>query len=274
MFSIGVFSRLTQLSVRVLRHYDQIGLLRPAHTSRANGYRYYSAEQLADANRIIALKELGLSLEQVQKITRERCSSEAIAAMLRLEQARAEQDRADAERRVRDIERRLQEIAEHGALSSIDVIEKSIAASPFLSFRTTVPTVDDAYELMGEVVAQCKPLGPWTPLVAVAHDAFFDTENLDLELGYAVHHVHDVELGAGRRMRAGTLPAVERMLTVTYTGTQAEAHRRCHNALGMWLDAHACELHGPGRELVHDTGEGREPIVEIQYPIADRTSAP
>ena len=57
MFSIGEFARHGRVSVRMLRRYDAIGLLRPACVDPATGYRFYQAGQLAELNRIIALKE-------------------------------------------------------------------------------------------------------------------------------------------------------------------------------------------------------------------------
>ena len=68
MFSIGEFARLGGVSVRTLRHYDEIGLLRPATVDPDTGYRGYSAARLGQISRIIALKELGLSLAQVRRL--------------------------------------------------------------------------------------------------------------------------------------------------------------------------------------------------------------
>lgn len=67
MFKISEFSRFTRVSVKMLRHYDEIGLLRPAHIDPVNNYRYYSADQLPRLNRIIALKDLGFSLSEIGK---------------------------------------------------------------------------------------------------------------------------------------------------------------------------------------------------------------
>lgn len=58
---IGEFSRLARVSVKVLRHYDRMGLLEPARTDDWTGYRYYSSEQLTRLNVILSLKELGFS---------------------------------------------------------------------------------------------------------------------------------------------------------------------------------------------------------------------
>src|SRR5579859_4323603 len=68
MFSIGEFARLGGVSVRTLRHYDEIGLLPPATVDPDTGYRGYTARQLTQLNRILALKELGLSLTQARRL--------------------------------------------------------------------------------------------------------------------------------------------------------------------------------------------------------------
>src|SRR5690349_22894947 len=75
MFSIGEFARHGRVSVRMLRHYDTIGLLRPACVDPVSGYRFYQASQLAELNRLIALKELGFTLQQVQSIMAEQVSA-------------------------------------------------------------------------------------------------------------------------------------------------------------------------------------------------------
>jgi DNA-binding transcriptional MerR regulator len=65
MLKIGDFSKLSQVSIQTLRHYDDLGLLRPAEVDRFTGYRYYTASQLPRLNRILALKDLGFALDQI-----------------------------------------------------------------------------------------------------------------------------------------------------------------------------------------------------------------
>jgi DNA-binding transcriptional MerR regulator len=81
MFSIGEFARHGRVSVRMLRHYDAIGLLRPASVDSDSGYRFYQAGQLAELNRIIALKDLGFTLGQVQAILAEQVSAAELRGM-------------------------------------------------------------------------------------------------------------------------------------------------------------------------------------------------
>jgi DNA-binding transcriptional MerR regulator len=76
----------------MLRHYDAIGLLGPARIDPDTGYRYYEADQLRRLNRVIALKELGLGLEQVAAILDDKVGIEELRGMLRLRQAQIEEE--------------------------------------------------------------------------------------------------------------------------------------------------------------------------------------
>ncbi|MFW6213776.1 MAG: MerR family transcriptional regulator, partial [Spirochaetota bacterium] len=70
MYSIGEFSQINRITPKTLRHYDRIGLLEPARTDEWTGYRYYSPAQLPMIRRILALKDLGFSLEEIGRIVR------------------------------------------------------------------------------------------------------------------------------------------------------------------------------------------------------------
>lgn len=90
MLTIGDFARHGRVSVRMLRHYDAIGLLRPARVDPASGYRLYAAAQLTTLNRVIALKDLGFTLQQVGTILTEQVSAGELRGMLRLRRAELE----------------------------------------------------------------------------------------------------------------------------------------------------------------------------------------
>jgi len=65
MFKIGEFSKLTQVSIRMLRYYDETGLLTPAATDRFTNYRLYAAEQIPTLNKIIFLRDLGFNVSEI-----------------------------------------------------------------------------------------------------------------------------------------------------------------------------------------------------------------
>jgi len=91
MLKVGEFARLAQVSIRLLHYYDQLGLLSPAMVDRSSGYRFYSADQLPRLHRILALKDLGLSLEEVARLIDGAVSAEELRGMLLLKQAELRQ---------------------------------------------------------------------------------------------------------------------------------------------------------------------------------------
>lgn len=66
MFKISEFSELTNISPRMLRHYDKLNLLKPTNVQKENGYRYYTPEQINQANQILSLKNAGFPLKEIQ----------------------------------------------------------------------------------------------------------------------------------------------------------------------------------------------------------------
>src|SRR6516165_4352244 len=121
MFTIGDFARHGRVSVRMLRHYGATGLLRPARVDPASGYRFYEAGQLARLNRIIALKDLGFTLDQVRAVLDEQVSAEQLRGMLRLRQAELQSAIAADTSRLAQVEARLRIIEMEGAMPAEDV---------------------------------------------------------------------------------------------------------------------------------------------------------
>jgi len=74
MLKIGDFSKIAKISIRMLRHYDQIGLLKPAYIDNLTSYRSYSIDQLPRLNRILFLKDIGFSLNEVMNLINEHIS--------------------------------------------------------------------------------------------------------------------------------------------------------------------------------------------------------
>lgn len=268
MFRIGEFSRIAQVSIRMLRHYDQIGLLAPAHVDEQSGYRYYRADQLAEVNRILALQELGFTLEVVGRLTRQEISASEIAGMLRLERERAADDMGRLERRLSELDRRLGELTRHGDLADVDLVEKSVPPMPFLSTRRRVSSMDDAAAFIYDVDDFTADHALNGDLVAVGHGEYFDDSDIDIEVGVTTAASGRLAWGNDEFLEPGRLPAVDRMLSAMHRGKSEDGHRIAHAVIGAWLETHEARLAGPGREVFHGgLGSG---TVEIQYPIADR----
>ena len=87
MLKIGEFSKLSRVSIRMLRHYDEIGLLEPAEIEPFTGYRYYSEKQLPIAGRINALKDMGFGLSAIREILLCRDDGALLQQYLRIRRA-------------------------------------------------------------------------------------------------------------------------------------------------------------------------------------------
>ena len=125
MLTIGDFARLAQVSPRMLRHYDEIGLLRPDRVEPATGYRLYAVGQLARLHRLVALRDLGLSLEQIGDLLDEEVSLDQLRGMLRMRQAQVEQTLVDEQARRRRIEAHLRALEGSTNVVALDIAIKS-----------------------------------------------------------------------------------------------------------------------------------------------------
>ena len=138
MLKIGEFSRLSQISIHALRHYDNLGLLVPGYVDKYTSYRYYTLEQLSRAHRIMALKGIGLSLEQVSIMLNGELNIDELRGMFHLRQVEIEQHVREEQQRLAQVEFHLHMIEMEGNMPELDVVVKEIEAHKVLYQRIRV----------------------------------------------------------------------------------------------------------------------------------------
>jgi DNA-binding transcriptional MerR regulator len=280
MFKIGEFSKIAQVPGSVLRYYDQIGLLKPAHIDKWTGYRYYSSAQLPRLHRILALKELGLSLEQIAQLIDDAPSSSDLRGMLTLRKAQVEQALTEEMSRLKQIEARLQFI-ENPEQSSFDIVLKNVPAQRYLSSRELLPNVDAAIQFMGELITTlparlgANALGQFMTLV---HSETLESNSLDIELGVTLlnSEAFSVKLDENRLLKASTLPPVETMASTVQLGG-FENSCLSYGAIGHWIEENGYAIAGPGREVLIKPAALFAPdevVTEIQFPVIARQNIP
>lgn len=274
MFKIGDFSKIARVSGRLLRYYDSIGLLSPKRIDPATGYRYYAADQLGRLNRILALKELGLSLEQVARLLGGGISSDEIRGMFMLKKAELERVLSEEALRLRNVESRLKQIDEHGVVQDYDVVVKSAEAQFFLGYRRSFAAFGNAIAALKEVVqygARRIPDRARHALVVVAHSDF-DDENLDLEIGFSMAEEwkRSITLPSRVALQPAELPPVECLATLVRSGPNYQSHLG-FGALGLWMETNGFEIAGPCREVFlkmpFEPPDSDDTVVEIQFPV-------
>jgi DNA-binding transcriptional MerR regulator len=275
VFKIGDFSRIARVSARLLRYYDEIGLLKPAQLERDSGYRYYSAAQLPRLNRILVLKELGLSLEEIARVLDSNLSAAELRGMLTVRRSDAQRALTEEMDRLRHIESRIAQIDAEGELSVDDVIMRSEPAQHILSVRRVVPSFAAARDLireLSEALRALKAKGLLGRLTAIAHAQEFELDRIDVEMGFVVEGAvgQEIRLPTGEPLSIRELPAVERMATCVRIGLPERAHL-ITGKIGVFLEANGYALAGPSREVFLQPPRPdrmEESVVEMQFPVA------
>src|SRR4051794_39783265 len=135
MLTIGAFARLAQVSPRMLRHYDEIGLFVPSSVDSSNGYRGYEISQLRRMHRLLALRDLGFTLEEIRPLLDDGVSVDELRGMLRLRRSDVAQRGADEQARLRRGEAHLHAPERTTPMSALDVAVKT-ANSIRVAYKT------------------------------------------------------------------------------------------------------------------------------------------
>lgn len=274
MFQIGEFSRIARVSCRLLRYYDELGLLVPAHTDEATGYRAYSAAQLPTLNRILVLKELGLSLEQIGRVTREGIPPAELRGMLLVRRAEAEQALQAETDRLRHIETRIEQLENDGHLVADDVLVRSEPACRVLTTRARFGSFTEGKAKVASIAAVLPELVPERVLgrvIVIAHSPAFEPDDLDLEIGFFLEReLPEIpRLPDGSVLEMRDLSAVPALASCVRTGPPEVAHASTAQ-IARYVEGNGYRLAGPNREVFlqrPDLERMQSMVVEMQFPI-------
>lgn len=276
MFRIGEFSRLGQVTIDTLRHYDALNLLKPAKVDPFTGYRYYSADQLQSLNRILALKELGFSLEEIARILQEPLTNDQLRGMLKMQMVTAERELQSTQSRLDQITARLKYLDMEEQMPAYEVTLKTVEPLTIAAIREVVPKVEQMPERCGamfQAVAEwmiANKLSIGSPMTRYFNEGYTN-ENIDTECAFIV-----LNPDAAQSSRPDApiviqeLPAVPTMATTIATGDfyqQVGGLTPAYNALGRWIGDNEYQIVGPPRELFHGSPENGDLTAEIQFPV-------
>jgi DNA-binding transcriptional MerR regulator len=278
MFTIGDFAGLGRVSVRMLRHYDAIGLLRPARVDTHSGYRYYTAAQLRVLNRVIALKDLGFTLQQVKSMIEEKVEPTELRGMLRLRRAelaaQVEQDAA----RLAQVDARLRLIETEGHMDTGDVVLKQVPAMRVAELSATAASYDDA----ASISENLSPLYPRLMELMKQHGipmigspiAYYEpapTEPGDETISaHAAFPIAAGVSGDDLGFDVVDLPPLDAAATALHEGSMMEAFRTGQK-IANWIDDNGYRPVEPGfaREIYLECppGDFDHWITEMQAPV-------
>ena len=269
MLRIGEFSKLSRISIRMLRHYDDIGLLIPAMIDELNGYRYYSEAQLPIVNRITALKEMGFSLVMIQEILSKYSDQAALKQYLEIKEAEIKEQLEHTKGQLRLLETTINRLGKDDAVMKYNVTLKELPQRTVASVRKVIPAYNEEYLLWKILMEETENLhlqadDPCYTL-AIFHDGEYKENGVDVEVQKSVK---------------GNYPNTENVVfktvspiliaSATYKGSYDQI-TEVNEAVANWVKDNGYDFNGVSFCIYHvsphETNNPEELVTEVCYPV-------
>ncbi len=274
MYGIGTVARLAQVSVRTLRHYDEIWLLQPAEVNPQTGYRYYTPEQLHRLHRILVLRDLGFPLAEIVALLDDEVTVEQLRAILGLRRRQAHARLESQEQQLARVEARLAHL-EDRRMASYEV-----AVKPLDPVRVVVlgedlgdhTQIDDAasrlYPRLHAVLGRNQ-----VAFTGVSYAFYEETDDperpLRITVGLPVPDDVTIEEDG---IRTVDFPCVERAATTVVKGPPT-CFPEAFGALHDWIDRTGERASRDEREVYLDCDGPRDTWVTELQTVLEPTSA-
>jgi DNA-binding transcriptional MerR regulator len=267
MFKIGDFSKLTRVSVRMLRYYDETGLLTPCKVDEFTNYRYYSAKQIEALNLIVSLRDFGFNVSEIAAVIAAQ-SNEKQKEMLRRKRDEIEKDIAVSNQRLKRLDSVIKNIDKEKITMSYNVKTKQVPSYNVVSYRQKIPSYSAEGMLwakLGEYMAE-KGLNTEAYCYATYHDKEYKEGDVDVEVVMEVDKLLDNERGFVYKK---TEP-IEQAAYVLVPGDYSNIGP-AFNFLGKWIEDNGYEICGLVRQLCIKGPWNEENtenyLTELQIPI-------
>ena len=266
MITIGDFAKLGRVSVRMLRHYDSIGLLTPSRTDPHSGYRFYEVDQLERLNRVVALKDLGLRLDEVRRIVDDDLTGSDLRAMLRLRQVELESQIRHDQHRLARVEARLRLIEGEEGVSESIITTKTVAPTKNVGLRAVAastttedigPIIRGLYPRVGQALGAAgeTPVGP--PL------AYYSPAPEESEDAVWIHATMPVLSGSVPGLDTFEIPGGE-VASMIHHG-EMDTIDASYQTLNRWVTDQGFTLTGQGREIYLEMADKQTQwVTEVQ----------
>ena len=269
MLKIGDFSKLSRVSIRMLRHYDEIGLLTPIRVDPDSGYRYYGEDQLPTAFRITALKDMGFGLAAIGEILTCYEEKDLLARHLRLKQAELRELSRQTAYRLRLLDTALERLRKDDETMKYDVTLKTFPERYAATLRMHIPNYEQEGMLWNILMEETAQMGliPDAPCYccAVFHDKEYKEADVDVE----VHMTVKGQYPDTSHVKFMTLPEVT-VASAICKGSY-EQMGAVMEAVTGWVTANGYAFDGPAFNIYHvsphETSDPNEFVTEVCYPV-------
>lgn len=269
MLKIGEFSKVTGISIHMLRNYDKIGLLVPSQVDDQTGYRHYDEAQIINANRIQVLKCLGFGLKEIILLEKELTSNEKLKAFLQDKMAEKKQEQEEIARQIEKIQKAIEEIEVSSIKHALEVNVKTVPSRNVVSLREEIHTFSEEGRLWEKLINICHikhiHIVEVDYAFAITHEMDFKHNRLDTEVQFIVDKVYKGIEG----IESFTIPE-RRVATIAFKGEYRQIGE-IKNYMEKWIKDNGYRLIGkpfstyyrsPGNEI-----DSEQFITELCFPI-------
>lgn len=268
MLKIGDFSRLSRVSVRMLRYYDENNLLKPIKIDGFTGYRYYNEKQLETVGRIVALREMGFGVSSIREILNNEDDSLSMEKAFSFQQIQLEEEVAELQKRIQLLDTALKRLRKDEIMNYNCVI-KQLPEKYVASVRQILPRYEEEGRLWHILFSESGVDNNITgPAMAILHDKEYKERDVDVEVQIEVKGKYpDTE-----NVKFKTTPSVQVACT-TFNGAYSQ-FPEVYAALATWVSENGYELCGPMMDIYHvGLNETRNPdefVTEICCPVREK----
>ena len=269
MLKIGDFSKLSIVSIRMLRHYDEIGLLHPVWIDPESGYRYYDTDQLSTVYRITALKDMGFALAAIGQILPEYGETQTLECHLRQKQAELQALSRQTAYRLRLLDTALERLRKDDQTMKYDVTLKTFPERYAATVRANIPCFEQEGMLWAILMEETDRMHliPGDPCYccAVFHDQEYRESEVDVEVQKTVKGRYpDTD-----HVRFRTLPEVT-VASAVCKGSYAQMDQ-ITQAVAAWVEGNGYAFDGPMFNIYlvspHETSDPDQFVTEVCFPV-------
>ena len=269
MFRIGEFSRITQVSIRMLRYYDEHKLLVPSFVDPASGYRFYTAEQIEELNRVILLRNMGFGIKEMSKLLQS-WDTDCLAEKLREQLKKTEETIQNEQNRRKQIQGYLSDLKNTNKRLDIQILMKTVPEQHVISLRKVVPNYYSEALLWEEIGHRLSTLKGFEACqsFSIYHDLDDREQDVDIEVCIVVDkELSDRPEGLISRQVERVDMAASFMIYGPYRNISI-----AYKEFAFWLEQHSeYSMAGENRQICHvsmcHTTNPEEYITELIIPL-------
>ncbi|MFR7591591.1 MAG: MerR family transcriptional regulator [Longibaculum sp.] len=263
LYKIGMFAQMNKITVKTLRHYDDIDLLKPYYIDENNGYRYYVSDQLPILHRILALKEIGFSLDEIKQVIQGTSEDK----LLKKKKSELMLEVADLTKKIASIESYL---SGDDYQNEYHIIIKSLPEVIIASMRVRLHGYSQLFDKMPEMGMEMERLGCECAIPEYCFTIYYDGEYRESDIDAQICEAVTQKKADSKKVQFSILPEVEMAACVLHKGPY-ETLPKAYGAIINYIEECGYEIVGPQRESYIDGIWNKESpndwLTEIQFPI-------